>query len=241
MDSTDLRPINVTILHDAAWLSVSLSDSRSVARVGRVDSPALLDELKARAAPTGRRWGPYLRESSFAILWAFAFAGENCLAGKSRTFQQIACKGGGAPLPRARNLGHDEVLRLIGEGDAVHHVEPLRSNACIDDDAVWRIGSEPALLSEVASPLCPPRVLVRQAHRLPLRQFDGSRRISFARPRTVSIRTECPGSRRSPRRRQRPIRVRSGSGSVTLPRRRLAHVSASLQGYPTREFPNLSI
>jgi class 3 adenylate cyclase/predicted ATPase len=50
--STDLRPINITILHEVTFLSVSLTDSRSVGRFGRIDVPAgLLDELKTRAAP----------------------------------------------------------------------------------------------------------------------------------------------------------------------------------------------
>lgn len=54
--STDLRPINITILREDAFLSVSLTDSRSVGRFGRIDVKAgLIDELKTRAAPVLRQ------------------------------------------------------------------------------------------------------------------------------------------------------------------------------------------
>ncbi|MGP1676435.1 MAG: ATP-binding protein [Burkholderiales bacterium] len=56
MHSTDLRPINVTILHECAFLSVALSDSRSVGRFGRVEVQAsLLDEIRARAAEAAQQ------------------------------------------------------------------------------------------------------------------------------------------------------------------------------------------
>ena len=52
LESTDLRPINVTILHDEAYLSVSLSDSRAVGRFGRIAvPPGLLEQLTQPAAP----------------------------------------------------------------------------------------------------------------------------------------------------------------------------------------------
>ncbi len=51
MHSTDLRPINVTILHEDAFLTVALTDARSVGRFGRIElRPGLLDEMQARAA-----------------------------------------------------------------------------------------------------------------------------------------------------------------------------------------------
>lgn len=57
MDRTDLRPINVTILHDAACLSVSLTDSRSIGRCGRIAvPPGLLEELQ-QAVAQGQAYG----------------------------------------------------------------------------------------------------------------------------------------------------------------------------------------
>ncbi len=56
MHGTDQRPISLTILHEDAFLSVSLTDSRSVARFGRTDVDAgLLAELNTRAAPVSRQ------------------------------------------------------------------------------------------------------------------------------------------------------------------------------------------
>jgi hypothetical protein len=56
VQSTELRPINITILREDAFLSVSLTDSRSVGRYGRIEVDAsLLGALQAHAVQNLRR------------------------------------------------------------------------------------------------------------------------------------------------------------------------------------------
>ncbi len=67
MHSTDLRPLNLTILHEDPHLFLSLTDSRALARVGSIDVPASrLDALKTGVAPALRQQAACAPETTAA-------------------------------------------------------------------------------------------------------------------------------------------------------------------------------
>ena len=65
--STDLRQLNLTILHEDPHLFLSLTDSRALARVGSIDVPASrLDALKTGVAPALRQQAACAPETTAA-------------------------------------------------------------------------------------------------------------------------------------------------------------------------------
>ncbi len=114
LDSADLRPVNLTILHEEALLSIALTDGRSVGRFGRIQiSPGLLDELRLCSAPAQESGSAIfarllpqairgfliqspprclylqLSESLIGIAWESAFDGNNFLGERFAISRQI--------------------------------------------------------------------------------------------------------------------------------------------------------
>ena len=113
MESAELRPINLTILHEEALLSFSLTDGRSVGRFGRVEfAPGMLDRLGPHGAPARELGGTIfallpeairsflvqspprclylqLSESLIGIPWESAFGGTTFLGEKFAISRQI--------------------------------------------------------------------------------------------------------------------------------------------------------